>query len=1276
MREIVDQLHRLRSRSRLLLVVQRGSALFATALMAMLILACVDYALRFPGAFRLLLLLGGMVALAWWFGRMLLPALGFHPSLTDLALRIERTAPAIAGRLASSVEFAAAGVDQANPLAAQAIRETQERLTGETFNGLIDTRRTRRDLGALGLATLLLAIITFISPGFTITAAQRLLLPLSDAQWPARTGVVSLLEEVSVHPRGQALPLRARATKGDVESMTISARYRLKRNDRWQTWRTITLARQPGQGPDLFESLVDTDAEAIEFLFFTDDAGTPAREILFVPPPAVTRATLRVTPPAYALGHFAGTETELGPGLDARSILETPVLFGSEAVIEFTFNKPLPVEPDNPDWVRAAFGWKDATLPRLRADEAVTDRLTLSWHLTATTPLALRLVDSHGIANTSDITYRIEAVADREPSVTITRPQSDETVTPRAVIALVAEARDDVLVGHIGLEARRSARADAAGPMPVLWEVHDEANAITATIERPFDLAAVGAMEGDVIEITALAEDTFALDGATHPVARSAPRRLRVVTELEFQTELRQQLALLRQNSIRIESQQAELQDAVIDDGAQPGAARAQARVSERLAGQLRALQEVDRRRDINNINDAQLEQLLRDSLDLLNEAGRASAEAAQRLEQRERALSDTARERNREPGEAPAGESGDNEPSPGAPREAGERPAAREPGGAQATQRQPGQDAAQPSSSPPSDRNEQPGQPDRQDQRDERDGERPDQPPVQSPDESPDQPTSAWREPAPEDRETVEQQQRVRDELSDLIELLDRNEDAWVVNQRLQQLLNEQRRLQSETAALNNRTRGRDLSELTELELSELDRIALAQRELEQAAADLIDEARDRARDLEAVDQQAAAGLRDAADTAQREELERHMQQAAQQARDNQLQNAQQQQQQAIDTLQRMQERLNQERARTQELQRRMESLVESIRRLVTVQEHEINALAEAVFNENFSGRDRGLIRLHQNTQAVAGEARSAGQRAARTARALDRAADAQSAAIAALRATPVNAVASEQAQERSLELLKEALAEAERLQQQLQDEQTQQQREELMGAFREVLERQVALRRETLTLADETPLDRRGLVEARRQSTVQEDIRLKVDETRAAFTELEESFIISHVLRTIDESAGRVRDDLREGEVGTLVTDRQQFIADAVARLLHALDEEQSDDESPFDQGQQQQQGEGEQGEGQEGEQPPSRLIPPLAELKLLRGLQEQLYELTRRTDGRTDLDAGVRRETLREIGRRQRELFDLGQRLIEQMQGGGGTGGAGGTGREPAP
>src|SRR6185503_14399839 len=142
MQEVIGELQRLRARSRALLVVQRFAGVLGWIVAALTAAIFIDYLLRLPSALRLILLMGGVGALGYAIKTYLWPAIRFQPSLTQLALRVERVLPAVAGRLASSVEFAAAGIDQSNPLAARSIRDTQTRLAGESVKTVINARRT------------------------------------------------------------------------------------------------------------------------------------------------------------------------------------------------------------------------------------------------------------------------------------------------------------------------------------------------------------------------------------------------------------------------------------------------------------------------------------------------------------------------------------------------------------------------------------------------------------------------------------------------------------------------------------------------------------------------------------------------------------------------------------------------------------------------------------------------------------------------------------------------------------------------------------------------------------------------------------------------------------------------------------------------------------------------------------------------------------------------------------------------------------------------------
>ena len=108
--------------------------------------------------------------------------------------------------------------------------------------------------------------------------------------------------------------------------------------------------------------------------------------------------------------------------------------------------------------------------------------------------------------------------------------------------------------------------------------------------------------------------------------------------------------------------------------------------------------------------------------------------------------------------------------------------------------------------------------------------------------------------------------------------------------------------------------------------------------------------------------------------------------------------------------------------------------------------------------------------------------------------------------------------------------------------------------------------------------------------------------------------------------------------------------VTDRQQRIADSIGRLIEALESLISEPDE-FAGGSQ-----GGSGSGSGQGRPP--LIPPIAELMLLRGMQEQVYNQTQDLDGRGDLEADERRERLEELGEDQQDLLELGREMAEAL------------------
>ena len=1185
MRQVISELETIRRRSRTMLLIQRVSVIVAWVVGLTGCLVALDFLLRLPATPRLALLVGGLAVFGYGLWTYLWPAVLFRPHLTELALRAERSFPAVAGRLASSLEFAVSGLDKVNPLAARSIIETERRLAGESLSRVIDGNRTWRAsgamLGVLAIATLLVVI----DPAAAQTGLARLFAPFGSTQWPARTGVASLMHEVvpetHVHPRGQALALRAQVTKGEPDH--VAARYRLRIDGRFGPWHRIVLTHQ---GDGVHERLVDTTADGIELYFETSDASTKRERIMLAAPPAVHRAALRITPPSYAAAWFSTLEADLGPGLDERAMTDTAALVGSDVTLELQLNKPLPF-PASDEALRRTLGWDDGDLPLCIVSEN-PDRWTLRWRLGRTRRLNLHLVDEYGLGNTEPIVYRIDAVEDRLPTVTIMEPESDEPVLPTAVVPLKVEARDDVAVSVMGIEAsvqRGEAEPPSLDETPE-WHATEWVNGASGTLATELDLAPLEPVEGDVVLVRGSATDVYDINGVHHPVVRSPARRLRIISELELARRFRRELGVVRQNAIRIETRQAELEDDVIADGAQPGVERAEAQIAERIATQRQAIDTVAERMQMNRLDDEQLESLLQQAGDLLDFAGRAANRAVEAIEERQHAM-------DRGMG---------SQAGPG-PRDRGELPT--------------GADKL---------------------------------PLPHQLDILADLEELVGPEPAEVDRGIVNAQRDVREELTDLITLLDRDEDTWVAMRRLEDLMQRQAELEAQSGTVGARTLGRSWDELTAGEQDELRHLAERQDELADEARQLIEDLRRRAEELEDVDPQGAEAMRSAADSGEQRELSRDMANASERVGKNQMQTAQASQQSARQTLQQMLSEMRQNsRANAQELLRKLASLIESIDRLITVQAHEVAALERAVVTGDFSGRDRSMIRLTQNTQSVAAEARAAGQASRRIARLLDRAADAQSAAVLGLRAAPPDEGKAQTAEERSLALLREARSLAEQLEESVEQRELMRQRTEIVAAYREFAEREVALRTATLELLAQVPLDRRGLMNARRLGTAQEEIRVGLHDLRVTTPEILEAPVFSHVHARIDDWATQVTETLRGGELDQSAVRRQQRIADSIGRLIAALEDLITPpDKFAGSQG---------AGQGRQGQPPP--LIPPIAELMLLRGMQEQVYEETRIVDAHTGIEAGERRERLAELGGDQRSLLRLGREMAEALQ-----------------
>ena len=498
----------------------------------------------------------------------------------------------------------------------------------------------------------------------------------------------------------------------------------------------------------------------------------------------------------------------------------------------------------------------------------------------------------------------------------------------------------------------------------------------------------------------------------------------------------------------------------------------------------------------------------------------------------------------------------------------------------------------------------------------------------------------------ASEPRESAAaRQQEVRDRLGELSELLDRGEDGWLVRRDVERLLSEQREILERTEAIGARTAGREAQQLSPDERSELERIADRQRRAAERTQGVLDTLGERGRQMEQADPAAAQAMGEAAQEGRRAGLEQQLQEAAQQIQQNQTSSAASSQRQAVETLEEMLERLDEaEQQREQTLRRILASAIESIEGLITQQERELQALAVARANGDPAGLDAGMIALHGNTLGVLDLLRTGYRELASVADLVDSAATAQTRAIRVLRERPVRYDDAEGLERTSLARLRDAVAEAKRLEDEAQERDRARELEELRTAYREQLEQQVALRSETEPLVA-VALDRRQQRALRVVGQKQTTIREALAEIRGRSEDLDRSPMISFSHDRLDELASAIAERAGAGDNDRGLLRRQDQMIAILGSLYEALDPESG--ESDF-RDQQNSSGGGQQ--GQQGEEP---LIPPLADLLLLREMQSQALAWTRQLD-----EAGASEDELRELEGLQRSLAERAQDLLDQQ------------------
>ena len=567
-----------------------GAAVVVVAAVAgLLLFGSADWLLRASAVLRTLFLLTLAGGVGWCVYRYLWLPLTVPVRNLDLALQLERLHPELGERLSSTVDFldhTAEDPRYGSPqLRGEVIDAAGRHSDGVDFAEIVQTRPVRKMLAAAGAAVAAGALTLALFQTSAGIALTRLLLPWGQTQWPLRTQLERLSPPDRI-AKGDPFEMRVRAA-GDVpEDVTLDLRF--------DDGATAQAMLEPDRVEDEFVGGLETVQQPFEYRLSGGDAISDWFPVQVVPAPVVDRLAVRVTFPDY---------TGLAPLTLPEGRGHVEAVVGSTVELTAASSKGLTS-------AEIRFADDSGRLPATVDDDRRT--VHARFPVTEDTTYQIMLGDTEGMSNARRLPrrYRIRAIKDLAPEITLETPEGDVEVTPEATVPIAALVKDDFGIGGIDLVHQ----LDKSGPVTKASEetvvpLRPAAEAVATEkrllAEHSWDLAPMRLAYGTVLRMRLRAAD---LRDVPEPnVGFSREVRLRVVGTAEFLDAMENEQKLVREELQRVLGLQTNARDTVAElreqaavTGAldRPQAERLQAaemvqrRVAEKIAGSEQSLLE------------------------------------------------------------------------------------------------------------------------------------------------------------------------------------------------------------------------------------------------------------------------------------------------------------------------------------------------------------------------------------------------------------------------------------------------------------------------------------------------------------------------------------------------------------------------------------------------------------------------------------------------------------------------------------------------------------
>lgn len=517
---LLTRLESLRRSVRRRLIGYGACAVLAGGVVAFLTIVTLDSVFWLPTALRLVVgasFFLGFVGACWYW---VVKPLQANLEIVQIAGRLERHFDHLGDRLSSAVSFLSGDQPGSKAMMQKVIANTERIVADLPLEAVVATRPfAMRVVWLVVSASVLLSLIA-ISPNWVRTGFYRYVYPTGSIEWPRTVEIVPRTGDAKV-ALGESFTVRMDVERGLTDDL-----------------RAVVFTQSPGrevqplalrrEADGSFSATIDAVGRNLEYWFEAGDDTTEDRRfaLTVVRRPAVTEAFARIIPPSYAQAS----------AVRVRDLTQGPVDVVRGSAVEFQLRSSKELSASR----AASLQFDGGESVSLEIPES--DRTFAAARVLVDRDMRVRPVirDIDGFENHGAAEYSIRAVVDAFPRIAVSEPAALVEVTPSAKIDLVARVQDDFGVRSLVLRASRLVGGSVfSADLTDQLQVVESGERYEAVVRWSWDLGELSLRAGDALEYQLEAIDTFSDEGTSGQMGSSSPLRIKIISDLEFDTRVR-----------------------------------------------------------------------------------------------------------------------------------------------------------------------------------------------------------------------------------------------------------------------------------------------------------------------------------------------------------------------------------------------------------------------------------------------------------------------------------------------------------------------------------------------------------------------------------------------------------------------------------------------------------------------------------------------------------------------------------------------------------------